>query len=746
METDGPTRWIEGERDQDETRVDTSAPRERAAEPKELERGHRVGRYVVTDRIGSGGMGVVYSAFDPELDRQIALKVLSEDRFGSSGVDRSRERLLREAQALARLNHPNIVTVHDVGALDHDIFIAMDLIEGRTLKRWVREQRRSWREVLTVFVRAGSALAAAHDAEIVHRDFKPENVLLDDTGGVFVLDFGLARSTRRADRGHVRRNAAEELHRRAVSESSRRLVEHLTETGTVMGTPAYMAPEQHAGGSVDARADQFGYCVALYEALYGERPFPGETVDELVSSVMRHKLSPAPKRSDVPAWLRRLVLRGLSLDPGDRFPSMQALLRELERRPGLKRRRILLGVGIAGVLAAVGGANFHAEYTYAIQCTAGDTQVASVWNEQRREEIRTAFVDVGQSYATVVADSTTDALDEYTENWRNFRRESCEATQVHGEQSQQLFLVKESCFVQQFAQVEALTTVFARPDLDIVDHAVQATHELPALSRCRDMQPVGTRASVHERRDDQMREHIAVAAAWRDVGKRDAAKTLTAEALAYAQDSGHRDLEAQAKLIFAELRTEEGQVELAERDLYEAIWAAEAGAADHVAAQAWVRLTEVVAIDPERLDDARKLGRRADAAITRAGGDARLQAQLETELGSIAQRRERFDEALDHHRRALNLRRDNLGPTHLEVAQSLDHIGTIHRRQGQLELSVSEHLRALAVAEDALGPDHPSAAPYIEDLGDALMAQGKHIEARIHQDRARTILETAKHR
>jgi serine/threonine protein kinase len=233
-------------------------------EPEPLARGTQVGRYVLLDAVGSGGMGVVYAAYDPELDRKVAIKLLRFDRLGSEAGERDRLRLQREAQAIARLSHPNVVHVYDVGTFGDQVFVAMEFVAGRTLRQWAEEEPRPWREVVDRFALAGRGLAAAHAAGLIHRDFKPDNVLLGDDGRVRVVDFGLARPAGQQPAPEGERTP-----------SGGTLAHPLTEWGVVVGTPAYMAPEQLRGEASDERSDQLSFCVSLYETLYGERPFPG---------------------------------------------------------------------------------------------------------------------------------------------------------------------------------------------------------------------------------------------------------------------------------------------------------------------------------------------------------------------------------------------------------------------------------------------------------------------------------------
>jgi serine/threonine protein kinase len=324
--------------------------------------GDRVGRYLVLSTLGAGGMGVVFAAYDPQLDRKVALKLLRAN-LGANAKE-ARTRLKREAQAIAQLNHPNVVGVYDVGTTnDGDVYIAMEFVEGDTLTAWLDRYPRSWREILEVFQQAGQGLMAAHSVGLLHRDFKPDNVLVGGDGRVRVTDFGLARSVFLEDsaRGAATLSAAEAIASRPGSESSpsgRRpapaspLHVDLTATGTVLGTPRYMPPEQLTGPTIDARADQFSFCVALYEALYATHPLPGKTSVAMLEH--GEKALPPPDSSKVPATIARAVLRGLDKERSKRFPTMAALMHELAPPPQRAPVRLIALASLAVV--AVGGA------------------------------------------------------------------------------------------------------------------------------------------------------------------------------------------------------------------------------------------------------------------------------------------------------------------------------------------------------------------------------------------------------
>jgi predicted Ser/Thr protein kinase len=286
----------------------------------------QLGRYRIERELGTGGMGVVYAAFDPDLERRVALKLLR-----SGPTEEARTRLLREARAMAKLSHPNVVAVYEVGTHEGTDYVAMELVDGDSLATWLREAERGRREVIDALVAAGRGLAAAHAVGLVHRDFKPHNVLRAKTGHIKVTDFGLARPAGAAPG---------EAPKGPVTEPT------LTATGSLLGTPAYMAPEQWRGGDVGPATDQFAFCVALWEALANERPFRGDSSEELRASVER-----GPRTLDaskLPRRLREIVRRGLELEPAARWPSMDALLAEITRR-----RRSPYIAGAAAALLAV---------------------------------------------------------------------------------------------------------------------------------------------------------------------------------------------------------------------------------------------------------------------------------------------------------------------------------------------------------------------------------------------------------
>jgi tRNA A-37 threonylcarbamoyl transferase component Bud32 len=366
---------------------DALARRARAAVESKLFPGSteplRVGRYRILGRIGQGGMGVVYRAHDPELARDVAVKLMNAESLDEGETATARTRLVREARAMARLAHPNVLHVYDVGAVEDGVFIAMELVEGESLAAWVARAPRDWRDVLRHYVDAGRGLAAAHAAGVIHRDFKPENVLVGTDGRVRVGDFGLAGAPALAGAPSF-----DDMRSNDAALDVGGVEGTLTRTGALLGTPKYMAPEQEHGVVASDAGDQFSFCVALYEALYGQPPFEGATFQVYRKHVRDGEIRSAPEGTKVPKWICDEIVRGLAVDPKARHPSMDALLDALARalvdsratqRSWFKRLAIVAPIVIAAVaVGVVLGAQNEPEEVVRTEIVEGPTMTETV--------------------------------------------------------------------------------------------------------------------------------------------------------------------------------------------------------------------------------------------------------------------------------------------------------------------------------------------------------------------------------
>ncbi len=439
----------------------------------------KVGRYVVVGKLGEGGMGVVYEAMDPELKRRVAVKVVRGR--GVAGVGQGA--LLREAQAMAQLSHPSVVPVFDVGTVDEagggggGVFIAMELVEGQTLRDWLKSARRPWKDVVKALVAAGRGLAAAHAAGIVHRDFKPANVLVGMDGRVRVTDFGLAR----VDDAVLGPDEAGEAG--GVAGLTMR-------TAGVAGTPGYVAPEA-LDGVVDARGDQFAFCVSLYEALYGERPFAAATgsgrspLIELAEEVRRGAVKPAPRGSRVPGWLRAIVVRGLSPDPDRRWPSLAAMLGALERVP--RRRGQVLATLVAGVVAATVSMRTLTKATEPVgerPCEGFSFHLTGVWDDDARARLHAAMLATGIPRAKATWERVAERLDGYAAAWVLSAETTCRAAIVHQSITSAERDLRTRCLNTRLHSLRALTSALAAAPETTLDRAVAAAVALPELRVC----------------------------------------------------------------------------------------------------------------------------------------------------------------------------------------------------------------------------------------------------------------------
>ncbi|MBX7078254.1 MAG: tetratricopeptide repeat protein [Nannocystaceae bacterium] len=705
-----------------------------------LSEGSKLGRYVVLSRVGAGGMGVVFAAYDPELDRKVAIKLLRGAPGGSGPKELAdqRARLLREAQAMARLSHANVITVHDVGTIDGQVFVAMEFIDGSTLSAWLRERRHGWREVMTVLLAAGRGLAAAHAAGLVHRDFKPDNVLLGKDGRVLVTDFGLARPAA----GKTDAFAAV-----GTTSSSRVLGLALTQTGALVGTPAYMAPEQLAGERSDALTDQFSYCVALYEGLFGERPFAGRVLAELIANVSEGNVRPIAARSPVPRWVRRALLRGLAVRPEDRYPSMEALLQALVRDPWRRWRQAAL-IGVPAAAVGVATLVYEREQPrVAPYCQDVREKLAGVWDDDQRERIRQRFVATGKAWADDGLDAVARKLDPYVEHWLALQTQACR-DEVEGARPQAVLALQMTCLERRRDALRALTELLAGADEATLEHAVDAADRLPELDVCADLERLMAReGSVDATVDPEVRRELdlelARARVLGDAARLTDSREIATKLAARAKAAGYGRGEAVARELVAVSQDLQGDLVAAERGYHEALSAALASGDAEVVVRASIGLIWI-GTDPTRpIVEADRWYAHGKGALERMGGDVELGAELERVLGIAYLQHGDLGRAEQHVRASVEIRRAAVGEDHESLGAAYGTLGELLAMQGRTADAVAALQHALALVEREYGPMHPSAAASHDNLGSALAEAGQNEAALVHMRAGLTIREAA---
>ncbi|HYH99034.1 serine/threonine-protein kinase [Hyalangium sp.] len=687
---------------------------------EQLDRGTELGRYVVLERIGMGGMGMVFAAHDPELDRKVALKLLRSDWNEGPGAVEARARLWREAQALARLSHPHVVSVHDVGMHGGRLFIAMDFVEGTTLSRWLRAAPRRWAEVLDCFVQAGRGLAAAHAGGLVHRDFKPDNVLVGQDGRVRVTDFGLARLSQRLPEeglGGTSPGAASQA---------------MTQQGTLMGTPAYMAPEQLEGQASDARSDQFSFCVALYEGLYGERPFTGDSLAALVRAIREGSPS-APGEGRVPSRVRRAILRGLAARPEERHPSMEALLAALTQRPLGERWRVVAAcVGAAALVGA--GAGFWGRS--ATRCTGFERTLVDIWDEGRKERLEAAFRSSGLPLAEQGWVSTSRRLEAYAASLAAMEKDSCEATHVRGEQSERLMDLRGACLDRRRGSLRAAVDLMLEGDKAVLERAPESAHALPDLLACADrsalvnVMPLPADPAVRQQLSE-LQATIAEATALYEAGLSTRALEKVKGALVGLRAAGYRPYEAAALHLQGSVEKSFGRFTEAGELFQQAQLAALAGRDDELLVHSLIGMVGAELQGKARIPEAERSLQLAQAALERLGEEDAPSAAGEFYLfrGHLHHRKGEHAQALADLRHCLALWEKALGPEHPRLAEPLTGLGLVHNGQGHYEEALARYQDALRLHQRAYGAQHPGCVTHMNNVATALRLAGKVDEA-----------------
>jgi tetratricopeptide (TPR) repeat protein/tRNA A-37 threonylcarbamoyl transferase component Bud32 len=694
-------------------------------------RGDLIGHFTIVDQLGAGGMGIVYAAYDVELNRKVAIKLLRVAPGGDQSIGRAR--LLREAQAMAQVDHPNVVTVFEVGKHRGDVYIAMEFIDGETFGAWRRRTSAGWREVVGVLEQAARGLVAAHAEGLVHRDFKPDNVMVGRDGRVRVMDFGIVRN----DDGHPMTSGAVDDSQPAEEEelsamgadvgASLASSMTLTAAGTIVGTPAYMAPEQFTREPTDARSDQFSFCVTLWEALFDERPFEGRSVLTLGMNVTAGVRRPTPTDVNVPGWLLRLCERGLSTDRSERFESMQALLEAIESGRRQSKRR-WLAVGAATLLAgaaAFGVADAAAERRRVQTCEAAGQSIDEVWNEDAATRLRDAFEPLGETASARTLASATVLLDGMADDWSDARTQSCLLAPAR---SAEMMERATWCLDDRKQTLDAtLETVAGTHDRAALLQFVPALSELGGVAGCLDedalrlraLPPPSERAKVAA-----LRKELAAVDALLLTAQFDAAVEVAQAMDARPDASSWAPFHAELSLRLGRALGGNGDLDAAESRLVDAYLEAVDTQSVDIASAISLELANVLGV--QRQEPTRgMLWMRLAEVHDRARGEAPLRrAERLHRRSSLVRQLKRFDEAEAGYLEALELLEAELGPAHLLVARTRNNLGNLYEAVSRFDDAMTQFEAAVSIRKEALGDAHPDVAQTLVGMANTVGAMG----------------------
>ena len=664
-----------------------------ALESGEVPTSARLGRYVLLDLIGEGGMGRVVRAYDPQLDRRCALKLVRPDLATTDAA----ARLVREAQAMARVQHPNIVAVFDAGEVDGKVFVAMELVEGPTLADWLAEPR-PWREVVQHFIEAGRGLQAAHQAGLVHRDFKPANVLLKD-GTAKVTDFGLARPAEAPQSGTA-----------IVITDLRTTV---TQPGLVMGTPAYMAPEQREGVT-DARSDQYAFGVSLFEALHGHRP------------------QDATPQRPVPRWLDVVNRRLLEKDPARRFASMAEVVAALERGVAVRQTRLVLAIAGVLLVTTFGGVAMARAQRHA-QCDGVTAELEQSWSATTQKALEERFSKA--PWALAIYRRANEPLGAWAARWSGARRASCEASRISGRTSDQIYTLESLCLDRRLNQFAAVVEALQRlpvEDAAQTERVVPAlVDELPGLEACADQEALlrktGAESEAQQREALPWRKRMAEAVTTSAAGKDARALELSRQVSQQVEALKNPVLRAEALSVEGQLEIRAGTASAAREKLLEAWTLATAAGEDEIALRAWLDAMPLVIIDDDTLELARRV---AVAQMQRVGPTPLHEAGIAYRVGRVYFLRGDYRHAVDEFRKAWQLRLEELGPDHQDTLRALGNVSASLTRVGKVDEALEMQRQIYETVARTSGPDSVLAMEARSDYGAQLSAAHHDAEAR----------------
>ncbi|WP_394825890.1 protein kinase domain-containing protein [Pendulispora albinea] len=689
------------------------------------------------DLIGTGGMGSVYRAYDPKLNRSVAVKLIRVEP-SMAGDESHRLLLLREAQALARVVHPHVVSVFDVGEYREHVFFAMELIEGCTLRDVLLREEHDPKKLLRLLDQAGRGLAAAHRAGLVHRDFKPENVLIDREYRAKVVDFGLARA---ADA-----RKADELLTLPGEAPASPLDRRITETGECIGTPAYMAPEQYLGLGTDARSDQFSFASVAYEALFGRHPFLDQNGNLSMVALCAGKIETPSRRLD-PGYLRVLG-RGLSREPAHRYPSLGNLLDELARVPRRRRRRGIASATIVSVAAGLIGWPVVQAYR-AQRCDADATQaLAGIWDVPRREKVESALAGDGRAFGRDIWNKVATALDVYADQWKHTRVDLCRSAGRWRAEDQATRARGAMCIEERRRELRAVTDVLAGGDRDVRLRAPDILVQLGSLSTCIDAAALAL-TPIPAYDDDtavtvgRVRDLLAQSKALEDAMKAAPSKEAAQQALELAREQHDRRLAAEALYRLSSAQGTGGDYDASEASIVQALVEAESSGHERLLPLVWLELIAIVGVQKGNPNEIERLIPFVEATVERFDPRGPAHIRLLLILGILDYRRGRYDRAIARLTPALDMARRAFGENDVRRIEIYQNLASMERALNQLDKGISHLQAAVAETEALFGEDHPQLELPLSILARTLSEKGDGAGVKAAGQHALRIIEQA---
>ncbi|WP_394827976.1 protein kinase domain-containing protein [Pendulispora albinea] len=680
-------------------------------------------------------MGCVYQAYDPKLNRNVAIKLIGDlSRFAADPT--LRPRLLREAQALAQVVHPHVVSVFDVGEFREHMFFAMELIEGTTLRDELARGRHDLRTMLQWLDQAGRGLAAAHRAGLVHRDFKPDNVLIDRERRAKVVDFGLARAVDALRHDPV---ATAMLEEHATMWNRR-----ITETGAFLGTPAYMAPEQFSGSLTDARSDQFSFSIVAYEALFGSHPFSGKDGKLSVAALCNATIEVKGPRRD-PGYVR-VLSRGLSRDPADRYPSLQHLLDDLVNVP---RRRLRRAVAIATVVCAAaacfGGRAIQVHRAHRCEAAA-EQALAGIWDAPRRGKLENVLAGDGKAFGRDVWERVAAALDGYGAQWKRTSTELCGRAGWWWSDGDAMHARSSMCLDERRRQLRAVTDVLTNGDQNVRLRAPDVLVQLDALSACTNPAVLAsTSVPAHHpgssRNVDRIRDLLAQSQALDEALQASPAKEAARRALELAREEHDRALAAEALYRLSVVQETDDEYDAAESSVVQALAEAESSGHERLLPRIWLQMLTIVGHEKDRYSEVERLVPFIETHVQRFDPQGPTHVELLFVLGVIEADRGNYERAIEQLRMVLDMTRTVFAENDLRRIQIYQHLIDVERAVSQFDKAIAHARLALAETEALFGKEHPRLAGTLSLLARMLTEQGDLAGARAAREHASRMVE-----